>query len=80
MPVLRLLYRYAPKYLHVDGGTFTTTQPAWVSELTDAQRAVLEPPYVYSRPELDNAGNLKVRPTPETPINPPSWVSLYELV
>ena len=64
----RLLYRFTPKYLHTDGGTFTTTQPAWVSELTDVQRAVLEPPYMYSRPELDNEGNLlplKRRATPD---------------
>jgi hypothetical protein len=51
----RLLFRYTPKYLHVDGGTFTTTQPAWVDELTDVQRAVLEPPYTYGRPEWPSA-------------------------
>lgn len=34
----RLLYRYSPKYIHMDGGTFEVTQPAWVSELTPAQQ------------------------------------------
>eukprot|EP01051_Picozoa_sp_SAG22_P006154 SAG22_NODE_393_length_11204_cov_5.356686_6_plen_203_part_00 len=68
----RLLYRYTPKYLHVDGGTFTTTQPAWVSELTDEQRAVLEPPYVYARPELDNNGDLKAPSGRATPDGRPS--------
>lgn len=42
----RLLYRYTPKYLHVDGGTFEITQPPWVKELTPAQQAVMEPPYL----------------------------------
>ena len=54
----RLLYRYTPKYLHVDGGTFQVTQPPWASELTPAQRAVLEPPYLYERPTLANDGTL----------------------
>ena len=39
----RLLYRYSPKYIHMDGGTFKVTQPAWVSELTPAQQCVLLP-------------------------------------
>ena len=34
----RLLYRYSPKYIHMDGGTFEVTQPPWVSELTPAQQ------------------------------------------
>ena len=59
----RLLFRYTPKYLHVDGGTFTTTQPAWVDELTDVQRAVLEPPYTYGRPEISNDGQRVISPT-----------------
>ena len=40
----------------MDGGTFEVTQPDWVSELTPAQQAVLEPPYVYARPEVSNDG------------------------
>jgi hypothetical protein len=30
-----LLYRYSPKYLHYAGELFGSSQPAWVSELTD---------------------------------------------
>ena len=45
-----LLYRYTPKYLHYAGGTYEVNQPAWVSELTEAQQAVLEPPYIYHHP------------------------------
>ena len=45
-----LLYRYSPKTVHFAGGTYQVTQPAWVSELTEAQQAVLEPPYIYNRP------------------------------
>ena len=50
------MYRYMPKYLHFAGGTFQTTQPEWVSELTPAQQAVLEPPYIYNRPLVANDG------------------------
>jgi ectoine hydroxylase-related dioxygenase (phytanoyl-CoA dioxygenase family) len=51
-----LLYRYSPGYLHIGGGYSTTTLPAWADELTDAQRAVLEPPHVYSRPAIQDDG------------------------
>ena len=30
--------------------------PGWAAELTDAQRAVLEPPYVYNRPLVEDDG------------------------
>ena len=30
-----LLYRYSPKYLHYAGELFGSSQPAWVSELTE---------------------------------------------
>lgn len=51
-----LLYRYTPRYMHFAGGYATTTLPDWVDELTDAQRAVLEPPHVYSRPVIQDDG------------------------
>ena len=57
-----LLYRYSPKYLHFAGGTYQTSQPAWVSELTEAQQAVLEPPYIYNRPLVEADGETVVRP------------------
>jgi ectoine hydroxylase-related dioxygenase (phytanoyl-CoA dioxygenase family) len=45
-----LLYRYSPHYLHYAGGYHETSYPDWVEELTEAQRAVLEPPYHYNWP------------------------------
>eukprot|EP01047_Picozoa_sp_COSAG01_P089059 COSAG01_NODE_21259_length_910_cov_5.499504_1_plen_138_part_00 len=35
--------------LRVSSG-YTSSLPSWCSELTEAQRAVLEPPFVYHRP------------------------------
>lgn len=60
-----LLYRYTPKHLHYDGGTYEVVQPEWVSELTQAQQAVLEPPYVYHRPLVEADGVAVVRPRRE---------------
>ena len=57
-----LLYRYSPKYLHFSGGTYRTEQPEWVSELTEAQQAVLEPPYIYNRPLIEEDGVSVVSP------------------
>lgn len=53
-----LLYRYSPHYLHYAGGYHQTSYPEWVSELTDAQRAVLEPPYHYNRPIIAEDGTV----------------------
>jgi hypothetical protein len=58
-----LLYRYSPSYLHIGGGYSTTTLPAWADELTEAQRAVLEPPHVYSRPVIQDDGETVERET-----------------
>lgn len=57
-----VLYRYSPHYLHYAGGYHQTSFPEWVSELTDAQRAVLEPPYHYNRPILSDDGVTVTRP------------------
>ncbi len=51
-----LLYRYSPHYLHYAGGYHQTTFPEWVEDLTEAQRAVLEPPYHYNRPLVEPDG------------------------
>jgi ectoine hydroxylase-related dioxygenase (phytanoyl-CoA dioxygenase family) len=51
-----LLYRYSPHYLHYAGGYHQTSFPEWVNELTEAQRAVLEPPYHYNRPKIEPDG------------------------
>ena len=56
-----LLYRYSPHYLHYAGGYHQTTFPEWVNELTEAQRAVLEPPYHYNRPMIEEDGVTVVR-------------------
>ena len=60
-----LLYRYSPKYLHFAGGTYQTSQPKWVSELSEAQQAVLEPPYIYDRPLIEDDGVTVVKPQRE---------------
>ena len=60
-----LLYRYTPKYLHYDGGTYEVTQPEWVAELTEAQQAVLEPPYIYHHRLIEPDGETVVRPRRE---------------
>jgi ectoine hydroxylase-related dioxygenase (phytanoyl-CoA dioxygenase family) len=57
-----LLYRYSPKFLHFAGGYHQTTFPEWVEELTEAQRAVLEPPYIYHRPIVADDGVTVTRP------------------
>ena len=60
-----LLYRFSPKYLHFAGGYHQTSFPDWVGELTEAQRAVLEPPYIYDRPLIEADGVTVVRPRRE---------------
>ena len=51
-----LLYRYVSRYLNFHHGMNQTSQPDWVSELTEVQRAALEPPYVYNRPVIEDDG------------------------
>ena len=60
-----LLVRYSPKYLHYAGGYYESELPEWVNELTEAQRSVLEPPYIYDRPLLEDDGETVVRPRVE---------------
>lgn len=62
-----LMYRYSPKYLHFAGGYYQSEFPEWVSELTEAQRAVLEPPYIYRRPLIEPDGQTIVRPHRDYP-------------
>lgn len=62
-----LLYRYSPKYLHFAGGVYETNMPSWVDELTEAQQAVLEPPYIYDRPLIEADGTSVIRPKRENP-------------
>ena len=51
-----LLYRYVSRYVNFHQGCIKTSQSDWVNELTDVQRAVLEPPYAYSRPLVEDDG------------------------
>jgi ectoine hydroxylase-related dioxygenase (phytanoyl-CoA dioxygenase family) len=60
-----LLYRYSPKQVHFTGGYHATEMPEWVSELTPAQQAVLEPPYIYNRPLIEDDGETVVTPLRE---------------
>ena len=60
-----LFYRYTPKYLHYTGGVYETNMPEWVGELNQAQQAVLEPPYVYHHPLIEDDGETVVRPRRE---------------
>src|SRR5258708_8860675 len=60
-----LLVRYSPKYLHFAGGFYKTEFPEWVNELTEAQRAGLEPPYIYNRHLIEDDGKTVVRPRRE---------------
>ena len=62
-----LLYRYSPNFLHFHGGVYETSLPAWVEELSPAQQAVLEPPYIYNRPLIEEDGATIIRPTRENP-------------
>ena len=67
-----LFYRYGPKYLNYHQEYIGTTQPEWVCELTDVQRAVLEPAYMYNRPLLEDDGATLVHPGQEpAPHRPP---------
>lgn len=49
-------YRYSPRSMHLAGGMHVVTMPEWTQELTEEQRAILEPPYIYNRPFLDESG------------------------
>ena len=60
-----LFYRYTPMYLHYTGGVFETDMPDWVSELTEAQQAVLQPAYVYNRPLIEGDGETVATPRRE---------------
>ena len=60
-----LLFRYTPKYITYVPGTYEAKLPEWVSELTDAQQAALQPPYMYHHPMIEDDGVTVVRPRRE---------------
>ena len=42
-----------------DNGPLQFLYVNWVSELTEAQPAVLEPPYIYHRPLINDDGSVE---------------------
>ena len=61
-----LLYRYCPKYMQWGRENYgELTLPEWTKELTEVQRAVLEPPYMNSRPLIEDDAETLVRPGQE---------------
>ena len=61
-----LLYRYCPKYMQWAPHNYGDHKlPDWTAELTDQQRAVLEPPYMDNRPLIEDDGETLVRPPHE---------------
>jgi hypothetical protein len=52
------LYRFCPMYLQNGGFPHTTQPPEWVSELTEAERVVMEPPYITARARIEDDGTV----------------------
>lgn len=53
-----LHYRFSPKCVQFGPGVHTISLPEWADELTDAQRAVLEPAFYYGRPLIGQDGEV----------------------
>lgn len=54
------VYRFGPKWVQYGPGYHESVVfPEWVNELTEAQRAVLEPAYFYNRALFDEDLNIK---------------------
>jgi hypothetical protein len=62
-----LMYRYSPKYLNFVESYYTCELPEWAQELTDAQRAVLSPPFIYEHPIIEDDGATVIHPHREFP-------------
>ena len=61
-----LLYRYCPKYMQWAPHNYGEHElPEWTEELTDLQRAVLEPPYMDNRPLIEDDAETLARPAHE---------------
>jgi hypothetical protein len=70
-PRRSLLYRYSAASLHYASELYATGQPSWVSELSDEQQAVLEPPGIR-RPELEARMGTLTAPLAQTRITHPT--------
>ena len=57
-----LFYRYGSKYLNYHQDYVETALPAWVNELTDAQRTAFEPAYAPSRYLIEDDGATLTKP------------------
>jgi hypothetical protein len=60
-----LLYRYSPKFCSNSKGLYEIKMPEWFDELTEVQRAVLEPPYAGRRPLIEDDAETLVSPHAE---------------
>ena len=60
-----VLYRYIPIHLQYVDGYYSVEKPNWMSELSDAQQAVLERPFIYHRPLIEDDGETIVHPQEE---------------
>lgn len=58
-----LLYRYSPKSIGFGRGFYDIQFPEWTDELTEAQRAVLEPPYRLNHPLILPDGSVEYPPS-----------------
>jgi len=51
-----LFLRYSPKWMQLGAGLMTTTVPEWMSDLSEAERSVLEPPTISQRAVIADDG------------------------
>src|SRR5262249_15679482 len=54
-----VLYRFSAKWVQYGPGVHTVVLPDWAEELTEAQRAALEPAYFYGRPLIRDDGSVE---------------------
>ena len=60
-----ILYPYSPKCNSFGSGIYETVMPDWFDELTEVQKAVLEPPYYYGRSLIEDDVETLVSPHAE---------------
>lgn len=53
-----LHYRFSPKCVQYGPGVHSILLPTWADDLTEAQRAVLEPAFYYGRPLVGDDGSV----------------------
>ena len=57
-----LMYHYSPRFRSFGTGIHETEMAEWYDELTEVQKAVLEPSYVGNRQLIEDDGETLVRP------------------